>query len=103
MPGAGRAPMSARVVVMAALVALLVLLLRATGGEGLASAAPPPPWLGLVANNESPFDSVRLFDPVALQATANVGVGGDNVWVGVAPDGSAAYAQVVYPSARFER
>ena len=66
-----------------------------------AVAAPPP--LGLAANNQFPFSSVRLFDPLASQPIGNVGVGGDNTWVGVAPDGDAAYAQVVYPSASFWR
>lgn len=80
---------------------LRIALLGVLAIGALASApalADAPPWTGLVANNESPFDNVGTFDPVAPSFTQNIGVGGDNVWVGPSPDGTRAYALVVYPS-----
>ena len=66
------------------------------GGVSPAVATAQAPWLGLVANNEYPHNSVGSFDPVSASFGSDIDVGGDNTWVGVSPDGTRAYANDVY-------
>jgi PKD repeat protein len=68
-----------------------------SAAPGTARAAATPPWLGLVANNQSPRNAVATFDPVAGTRGGDIAVSGDNTWVGVSPDAAKAYASLVYP------
>src|SRR3954453_1964336 len=82
-----------------ALLALVVCALS-LGGAARAADPAPPAWIGLVANNQYPFDNTGTFDAQGNTFTGNIGVGGDNTWVGVTPDGTRGLVSVIFPAAK---
>jgi hypothetical protein len=83
--------MRSRLTTAAAMAGIALTVLPAVATASTAS------WLGLVANNQYPTNAVGTFDPIAGVAGSPIPVSGDNVWVGPSPDGTRAYALVVYP------
>jgi DNA-binding beta-propeller fold protein YncE len=77
----------------AAVLLVFVFVPAAAGAEELTAA----PWIGLAANNQSPYDSISAFNARTGVFGTRIATDGDTVAVEPSPDGRTAYADVLYP------